>query len=267
MKKQAQPIGNDEEERLWQLGDHSAQALIDTMVYQMGLFFALWSGQEHHRLRHVSSQVKLFEPPGGRPYLFYQEDKSKTNQGGIKHTRKVPKEVTQYANLSDPSRCFVQLYKEYNRRCPVNRPDSAFYLTPLRVPKGEVWFSTTPLGHNTLQNTIPHLVKAAGYEGQYTNHSLKVSTATRLYTTGIDEQLIMARTGHSSVSKRKVEKLQEITSDVLNTATSNVDKAAEKSLDGPKDPMENYHLVVSLVGIKHVIIQQQNSHFLVQRKC
>jgi len=53
MKKQVQPIGNDEEERLWQLrllGDHSAQALVDTMVYQMGLFFALHSIQEHCRL-------------------------------------------------------------------------------------------------------------------------------------------------------------------------------------------------------------------------
>jgi len=132
--------------------------------------------------------------------------------------KKIPNEVTQYAaNLGDPSRCFVRLYKEYNRRCPVDQLDSAFYLTPLKVPKGEVWFSTIPLGHNTLQNTIPCLMKATGCEGHYTNHSLKVSTATRLYSAGIDEQLIMARTGHSSVNgvrtyKRKVEKLQEITS-------------------------------------------------------
>jgi len=56
------------------------------------------------------------------------------------------------------------------------------------------------------------LIKAAGYDGEYTNHSLKVSTATRLYSADVDEQLIMARTGHSSVTgvhayKRKVEKL------------------------------------------------------------
>lgn len=64
-------------------------------------------------------------------------------------------------------------------------------------------------------------MKAAGYEDQYTNHSLRVPAATKLFGVGVDEQLIMARTGHSSVSgvytyKRKVEKLQ-ITSDVLNT--------------------------------------------------
>jgi len=78
-------------------------------------------------------------------------------------------------------------------------------------------------------------MKAAGYEGQCTNHSLKVSTATRLYSAGVDEQLIMDRTGHSSVTgvhtyKRKVEKLQEINSDVLNTVNK-VGKSAEHSVD------------------------------------
>ena len=90
-----------------------------------------------------------------------------------------------------------------------------------------------------LQNTIPHFMKAAGYEGQYTNHFLRVSTATRLFSAGIDEQLIMSRTSHSSVSgvriyKRKVEKLQEITSDPLNTGIYDDDKTAEQSLPCPK---------------------------------
>ena len=54
-----------------------------------------------------------------------------------------------------------------------------------------------------------------------------MSAATQLFAAGVDEQLIMSRTGHSSVNgvrtyKRKVEKLQEITSDVLNAGS--VDK-------------------------------------------
>ena len=85
-----------------------------------------------------------FEPPGGRAYLVYQEDISKTNQGGIKHMKKVLKEV-HYANQSDSSRCFVHLYKEHLRHCPPDWPDSAFYLTPLKQPKGDIWFSEVPL--------------------------------------------------------------------------------------------------------------------------
>ena len=101
VKKPAQPITCEEEERLWHLrllGDHNAQVLVDTMVFQMGLYFALQSGQEHRHLRYWPSQVTLFEPPGGHAYLVYREDVSKTNQGGIKHMKKVPKEVVHYAN-------------------------------------------------------------------------------------------------------------------------------------------------------------------------
>ena len=51
-----------------------------------------------------TSQVTLFESPGGHAYLVYQEeseDMSKINQVGIKHLKKVPKEVVHYSNQSD----------------------------------------------------------------------------------------------------------------------------------------------------------------------
>ena len=41
-------------------------------------------------------------------------------------------------------------------------------------------------------------VKSVG-EGYKTNHSLRVSAATRFYKAGIDEQLIMERTSHQSL--------------------------------------------------------------------
>ncbi len=47
-------------------------------------------------------------------------------------------------------------------------------------------------------------MEQAGFQGHYTNHSLRVTAATRLFDAQIDEQLIdeqlnMNRTGHSSL--------------------------------------------------------------------
>ena len=39
----------------------------------------------------------------------------------------------------------------------------------------------------------------AGIEGYRTNHSLRATNATRLFSAGADEQLIMEKTGHRSV--------------------------------------------------------------------
>jgi len=112
------------------------------------------------------------------------------------------------------------LFKQYNSRCPSNRPDNALYLKPLSTPKGHIWYSKVPLGHNLLQNTVSHLMKSVNYTGYYTNHSLRASAATRLFTSSVDEQAIMSVTGHSSTDgvrayKCMSEKLREVTSDVV----------------------------------------------------
>ena len=127
----------------------------------------------------------------------------------------------QYANEQDP-RCFVRLYKLNNSKCPEDRPPNALYLTPLPKPKGKVWYLKVPVGHNTLGKIISEMMKEAGFEGHYTNHSLCVTSATRPFDTEVDEQLIMMRTGYSSTDgvrayKRTSDKLRQLTSDVLSS--------------------------------------------------
>ena len=129
------------EESLWQqglLGDSTPQQLLDTMVYYVGLYFALKSGQEHRNLRHFPSQLELIEPQQGAAYLVYREDVSKINQGGLEHRRKCTNEVIHYENSQDPRKCLVHLYKLYNSKCPVTRPNNAFHLmqTKERTNKG-----------------------------------------------------------------------------------------------------------------------------------
>ena len=49
-RRQAEPITQEEEEVLWKkgmLGQNTGRALVDTMLYMCGTYFALRSGQEH----------------------------------------------------------------------------------------------------------------------------------------------------------------------------------------------------------------------------
>ena len=85
-KRQAEPITVENKNRLWDLGllgDTSPSVLLHMLVYMVGLYFALRSESEHRRLRYSSAQIQLIEKPGSWAYLSYQENISKTNQGGL----------------------------------------------------------------------------------------------------------------------------------------------------------------------------------------
>ena len=85
--RQAEALSEDDEEILWSkglLGDHSPQALLNTMVFMIGLYFALRSGREHPELRFSSSQIEVVEKEGERAYLLYTEDASNNRPGGLR---------------------------------------------------------------------------------------------------------------------------------------------------------------------------------------
>ena len=68
---------------------------------------------------------------------------------------------------------------------------------------------------------MSRLCKSAGIPGYKTNHSLRATLTTRLYQSGVDEQLIMERTGHRSLEgvrsyKRTSDTQREALSDILN---------------------------------------------------
>ena len=131
------------------------------------------------------------------------------------------KVVIHHANQDHPECCFVRLFKCYLDLMPANHPPDAFYFQPSRHPTSTCWFSCTPLGHHSLGRTISRICKEAGIGGYKTNHSLRATIATRLYLSGVDEQLVMERTGHRSVEgvcsyKRTSDTQCQALSDILN---------------------------------------------------
>ena len=65
--------------------------------------------------------------------------------------------------------------------------------------KPTVWFTTTPVGHNKLGNVVIKMCKDADVQGQFSNHSLRATTATRGLEKGISDKLIMERMGHRDI--------------------------------------------------------------------
>lgn len=116
------------------------------------------------------------------------------------------KTVKVFSNLANPSRCVIQLYKKYMDLRPENAPPDIFYLQPLQKPVPGCWYHPRPVGHNVLSRTVKKLTDKVGAQGHYTNHSLRRTCATRLFQEGVDEQQIMAVTGHRSADGVRVYK-------------------------------------------------------------
>ncbi|XP_022810328.1 uncharacterized protein LOC111347344 [Stylophora pistillata] len=194
-------ITQEQENYLWEhgfLGSGNAELLRDTLVWVLGVQFALRAGQEHRNLRLRNSQLSLQCDELGREFLQYTEDIRKTNNGGLSYLRIKRKVARAYKNLTDVERCPVELYKQYLSHVPNEANDNAFYLRALPKSNGEIWYYKRAAGRESLGNVVKKIMKKAQFVGHYINHSLKRSCATRLYDGGVSEQLILETTSHRS---------------------------------------------------------------------
>ncbi|XP_031553083.1 uncharacterized protein KIAA1958-like [Actinia tenebrosa] len=105
-KKQAEMITLNEEGQLWNqdlLGDKHPQQLLNTIVYLLGLHFALRGIQEHRRLRRINSQMSVCkDEKRGLKFLEYCEDVSKTNAGRLRDRKVKPKSTRAYEQKPYP---------------------------------------------------------------------------------------------------------------------------------------------------------------------
>ena len=166
--RKAEVISFEKENYLWScglLGQDSPSVLLNTVLFLIGLNFALRSGEEHRSLSR--DQLEIFIDSSGQfSYLKYTEKYSKTNKRGLKDYNVSRKIVKAYADRDRPERCIVSLYDKYLKRCsPDVPPDGPVYLTPLKKPKPHQWYSMVPLGKNSLSKIVSQMCSEAGFKG------------------------------------------------------------------------------------------------------
>ncbi len=237
------PISQDEEDRLWDegvLGEDEPDVLRDTIMYLVGLSFALRGGREQCALRCPGHepQIEVKRADDGTEYLEYREDlRSKTNQGGLNSRKITPKVIRAYSH-TNIERNIVRLYKKYVSLLLQESKSPALYKYSLArgCRSGHTWYMDKPLGINTVTKTVKSMMSKIGAQGRYTNHSLRVSAAMRMFSNGIEEQIVKERTGHRSDTMRAYKQTSEHLLEAAERATIG-DKCAPKcTVSRPESP-------------------------------
>ncbi|XP_048763272.2 uncharacterized protein LOC125671541 isoform X2 [Ostrea edulis] len=232
-KQQSDPITADDEENLWtcnQLGVATSQSLFNTVFYYNCKIFGLKGLDEHRKLE--CNQFRLSKDSGGS-YIEFQGRSRKNYQGGIKQRKIEAKSLKHY---TDPGKD-RSLFDIYDLYLSLIGNEGPFYKRPL---DGTVLrFSEQPLGLNKLSTIIKDMTEKAGMQGRYTNHSAIRSCATTLFQSGVDQQSIMARTGHQSNTvrayKRPCESQECLVSKLLDSPSDEI-AMLEPSVKKPTIP-------------------------------
>ncbi len=218
------------------MGNSDADQLRETVFFLLGINFALRRGEEHKNLQAPGHdpQITVGKDRAHERFLQYREDvKGKTHQGGLSSKIK-PRTLKVYGSLN-PSRNVINLYAQYIRLLPTESKNASLYKYSLPASKRTAcqWYSDRPVGVNQLKKVVKNLMSRAGLEGKYTNHSLHVTCATRMFEAGVDEQLIKTFTGHKSDTVRNYKCISD---NLMRKASSTVSTPDNDSLESTQNP-------------------------------
>ncbi|XP_041370535.1 uncharacterized protein LOC121384288 [Gigantopelta aegis] len=149
-----------------QLGACSPDTLFNTMWFINTMFLGIKSRIEHCNLKW--GDIVLNIDHTGREFLRYAGPKQ-----SVKNRSK-----PLYANIDEPDRCFVELYKIYEDRRPPEllMADAPFYGTVIKFPTGEPWFLPEPTPSTRFNGILQKMAKEAGLAPgrKFTNSSCYV---------------------------------------------------------------------------------------------
>ena len=209
--RQADEITVEDEDKLWTTGVinvETAQGLSNGVFFYNEKLFGLRAMNEHKRMK-VEMFEYLDDKPTGRRGIRFKGRLAKNWQGGLKHRKTLPKDVPHWHDPNNPRDIFV-LYNTYLSLLPSK---GEFYRRPinnLRKKGLPPKFSTQNIGINKLATYMARMFEEAGIDttGRFiSNHSGKVTTCSRLYNEGFDDQSVCSRSGHRSDAVRRYKRM------------------------------------------------------------
>ena len=144
---------------------------------------------------------------------------------------------------SDKSRCPVHIVKKYLNLLPPKMCQK-LHLRPRAKFTPSVWFGDQPYGNHRVTSTVKKMCANAGFVGKYTNHSLRATSASRMFANDIPEQVIKEITGHHSEAvrtyKRTPDNIRERASSTITGGECSSQVSNEcKVEEGPVESNEN----------------------------
>ena len=203
-KMRADPLSEEDEARLWEagvLGDSNPTSLNHTVFYLISQHFGTRGCQEHHQLQVEHLKIVKKGDGSETEYIEWTEGLTKTRQGGL---TKRYRHLAQRVFATGGHHCAVRyLEKLLSKRPPSLRHSGPLYLRPLAksTPVEAVWFSSQPVGVNSINSFMSTMAKQAGLNTsnkRFTNHSVRKTTVRKLQKAGLPPSKITAITGHKS---------------------------------------------------------------------
>ena len=206
----ANPLTEYEECILWKKGvlsDTNSQSLNYALFFTFSQYFGTRGRQEHHQIRVEDLKFVTNAVTGKIDYVEWVEGITKTRQGGlVKKERRTPPQAYATGGVKCPVHLLQTALDHRPASCKTSGP---LYLTPIRTfsHKEDVWYTTMPVGINTINTYMQAIAKAGGLEQRgkrLTNHSVRKTTIRKLKRHGVTNTNIVAITGH-----RNEQSLQE----------------------------------------------------------
>ena len=203
----------EDENAMWEkgvVGDSTPWQLLRAAFLTVGLHFSLRGGQEHRDLK--VSQFRRVPTSGydANTHYVYIECGSKNRQGRFSETGQKNKVVRAFAQPG-LERCPVLILDKFLSKLPSGCKD--FYMQPfINTPDPEKpWFKNIPVGVNPLRNMMSKITELTGLSAHYTNHSLRATSASRMFNAGVPEKIVAEVTGHKSLNAlRQYERTTEV---------------------------------------------------------